>query len=201
MPHNPSRGGSGVLMCGDSLTVTLIRHSRTKNAELPTWKDGFSELRRLGGRVDRAGDVMEQTKKLIKAVVAGKIDTAWGKELRKAVDEANNCAKIAAFVAHVIYAAQQDGDHDPAPMLVHGIVETSPYDAPKFHAWAEVEEIVIDLTLPPPVQFTSKDHYYALKGIETTRRYSSEDISINLVRHGHYGPWDDEAFPAQSLFR
>lgn len=86
-------------------------------------------------------------------------------------------------------------------MLVHGIVENSEYDTPKFHTWAEIEDTVVDLTLPPPVRFVLKARYDTLEGIETTRRYSSEEISINSIRYGHYGPWDDQAFADRSLFR
>jgi len=137
---------------------------------------------------------------LIEAVLTGENVTAWGRELRKAVDDPNNCTKIAAFVVHVIDSAHKDRDHNHAPMLVHGIVENSEYDTPKFHAWAESEDTVIDLTLPPPARFPPKDDYHRIKRIETTRRYSSEGISINVIRYGHYGPWDDEAFADDLLF-
>jgi hypothetical protein len=144
---------------------------------------------------------MEPTKKLIQAVLAGEIETAWGKELREALDEPHNCTKIAAYAVHVIDSANLEEESARTPMLVHGIVENSEFDVPKFHAWAEVGDTVIDLTLPSLVHFASKDQYYALKGIETTRRYTAEEVSINLIRFGHYGPWDDEAFADQSLFR
>ena len=100
-----------------------------------------------------------EMQKLIETVLAGDLNTKWGEELREAVGDPYNCTRIAFYVVLMIEDARHVGEHKPVPVLVHGIIEKSQHDAPKFHAWAEVEDTVFDLTLLPPERFSSKDRF------------------------------------------
>ena len=61
------------------------------------------------------------------------------------------------------------------------------------HAWIEQGDVVLDNSNGNNIVMR-KEQYYKLGGIEEEAgayaTYNKEDTMINMLKHGHYGPWD-----------
>jgi len=61
------------------------------------------------------------------------------------------------------------------------------------HAWNEQGDVVLDNSNGNNVVLR-KEQYYKLGGIEVEAgayaTYNKDDTMINMLKHGHYGPWD-----------
>ena len=79
--------------------------------------------------------------------------------------------------------------------LCHGLVH--PTDGPvkdilHGHAWLEVGDTVFDLSNGRSMA-VPKDVYYTIGRIEADKviRYTREECIDNVLKYGHYGPWDE----------
>ena len=61
------------------------------------------------------------------------------------------------------------------------------------HAWNEQGDVVLDNSNGRNVVIR-KEQYYPLGGVVEEAgayaTYNKEDTMINMLKHGHYGPWD-----------
>tara|TARA_B100000029_G_scaffold209321_1_gene207179 strand:+ start:741 stop:1049 length:309 start_codon:yes stop_codon:yes gene_type:complete len=77
--------------------------------------------------------------------------------------------------------------------LVHG-VGILPRDGKPFgHCWIEKGELVLDFSNGNTIKI-SKKRYYELGEIPVKPyklyKYTPEQVSINVLKHKHWGPWD-----------
>ena len=69
-----------------------------------------------------------------------------------------------------------------------GVLLGTKYD----HAWVEIEgaELVYDNSGGANV-ICPRDVYYAVGNVTDVRRYTREEASAMMLKHGHYGPWEE----------
>ncbi len=74
--------------------------------------------------------------------------------------------------------------------LAHGIVINSGTHAGQAmsHAWLEKDHLVYDA---PSDQFVPKEMYYRIGQIEYVVQYTVTEMREMVVKHEHYGPWDE----------
>jgi hypothetical protein len=80
----------------------------------------------------------------------------------------------------------------PQMKLVHGVVTGTggAAEGKRFvHAWCELGAMAIDHSNGHEVM-TLRETYYLAGEVEHVRRYEHDEAVIELVRAGHYGPWD-----------
>ena len=87
----------------------------------------------------------------------------------------------------------QENQHLPNIRLVHGEVmgQGELSGIPYAHCWVEIDDMVIDLTIPP--QCVPKATYYKVGQIDTlnnTHKYDFETYLDKILSHKHWGPWD-----------
>lgn len=82
---------------------------------------------------------------------------------------------------------------NPNAILVHGLVTgQGALDGIVYnHAWCEEGNKIVDMTLNPKVQKTLPTQvYYAIGNIQTTYRYTIDDVMSKIDEYGTYGPWE-----------
>ena len=87
----------------------------------------------------------------------------------------------------------QDHLHLPNINLVHGEVmgQGALSGIPYAHCWVELEDVVIDLTIPP--QCVRKEVYYRVGQIDRQNNkhtYDRDTFLDKVLTHKHWGPWD-----------
>lgn len=87
----------------------------------------------------------------------------------------------------------QENLHVPNIRLVHGEVmgQGELKGIPYAHCWVEIDDMVIDLTIPP--QCVPKATYYKVGQIDTlnnTHKYDFKSYLDKITTHKHWGPWD-----------
>ena len=71
--------------------------------------------------------------------------------------------------------------------LCHGTV-TNAAGAAVDHCWLEHNGFAYDFSNGNRFEFPA-DEYRRMTKAKNITSYTSEEISINIIRHGHYGPW------------
>jgi len=83
--------------------------------------------------------------------------------------------------------------HDKDLVLCHGLAILSTDGKPFGHAWIEKGNMILDFSNGRKIVLAKKK-YYELGGIPANGKkiykYSVEETMTNMLKHGHWGPWD-----------
>ena len=67
--------------------------------------------------------------------------------------------------------------------------DTNGIGAPTCHCWLEHEGAAFDFANGRRLAIAAEE-YRAIVKARDVRTYTPEEVSINILRHGHYGPWE-----------
>jgi hypothetical protein len=89
------------------------------------------------------------------------------------------------------------GTRDEPLTLVHGtVLGTGPIQDIRFtHAWVELGDHVYEVANGHCVRMRA-ELYYRMGRVENVRRYTVTEALVEMLRTGHWGPWD----PAYDLW-
>ncbi|WP_417384178.1 alpha/beta hydrolase [Gimesia sp.] len=76
-------------------------------------------------------------------------------------------------------------------VLVHGKVGRESVRKRVDHAWCELDDQVVDLTMSLGNRRFDREEYYRIFEPEITKIYSSEDAMWLIIKNRHDGPWDE----------
>lgn len=82
--------------------------------------------------------------------------------------------------------------------LVHGTINGIRWtgkDIDNPHAWIEENGEVYD---PVWEKRFPQEYYYDIMQAKVIEKYDSEQSSINMLRYGHWGPWDSSNPPKET---
>jgi hypothetical protein len=72
-------------------------------------------------------------------------------------------------------------------VLCHGTV-TNPAGESIGHCWLERHGTAFDFANGRQLAYRADEYRRVVKALDV-RVYTPEEVSINIIRHGHYGPW------------
>lgn len=75
--------------------------------------------------------------------------------------------------------------------LVHGNLARLRQDVRSNHAWVEEADLVHEVSNGQHKVF-SRAAYYQVNGVTCIHRYMPEEALRLMIRHGHWGPWEEE---------
>ena len=76
-------------------------------------------------------------------------------------------------------------------IVVHGTVWSDTAGKRIEHAWCELEEIVVDLSLPVGSRIIDRQRYYRSAKPQVSKVYSSEEALLLSIKNRHDGPWEE----------
>ena len=83
----------------------------------------------------------------------------------------------------------------PKAELVHGVALNSLDYQPMGHAWVEVSGTVYDYSNGREIKISKNKYYHSgaigelMKKGYKQFRYKGEEIALNILKQGHWGPW------------
>lgn len=92
------------------------------------------------------------------------------------------------YEVHIRFLRDEVDKHEQDDWtLCHGTVTNAAGDEVK-HCWLEHNGYAYDFSNGNRFEFPSDEYHEITKARDVTR-YTSEEISVNVIKYRHYGPW------------
>lgn len=111
-----------------------------------------------------------------------------------------NCFPAAWETLNGIAPAMLKAMGEVKPQIAHGLVLHPDLNKYHAHAWVEVGALVFDQSNGNDVVLPAAWYYEAGQiNPEKVARYTREEARANMLKHEHYGPWEQHLYDESEL--